>query len=317
MARTVSAPVYPRAQGAVNINDYIPIIYSRRLLIAFHAKTVLASIANTDYQGQIQQYGDSVVIRLGAKLNSYPYEKGMELVNQQPERESIILPINKGRYISTIYDQVDLKQTDIPMIQADAEEGAIQMKEDIESAIFADIFSEADAANQGDAAGKKSGSYNLGKAGAPLEVSKNNILDVITDCMSVLSEQNVPNTPTERWMLLPVQFTNLLLKSELKDAAMMGDRESAIRRGAIGVIANFTIFETNLLSSTTDSGKLVWNCIFGTKKAFTFASQFTNKETLVAERTFGRVVRMLQVYGYKVTRPYGIGHLYATAAAAA
>ena len=36
---------------------------------------------------------------------------------------------------------------------------------------------------------------------------------------------------------------------------------------------------------------------------FTFASQMTNMETIRSETTFGNIIRGLQVFGYKVTKP--------------
>lgn len=71
------------------------------------------------------------------------------------------------------------------------------------------------------------------------------------------------------------------------------------------------IYLSNNLSSVTDGADTVYNMIFGHKSGLTFAAQMTEMESLTAESTFGKLVRGLNVYGYKVIKPESIGHFYA------
>ena len=42
---------------------FIPAIWSGKLIEKFYNATVLAAIANTDYEGEIKNYGDTINIR--------------------------------------------------------------------------------------------------------------------------------------------------------------------------------------------------------------------------------------------------------------
>jgi hypothetical protein len=155
----------------------------------------------------------------------------------------------------------------------------------------------------------------MGDAGAPVDVSKTNILDVIVDCGSVLDEQNVPDD--QRWIVIPAWMNGMLKKSDLRDASAMGDTTSVFRNGKVGMLDRFDVYVSNNMSKVTDATttKQVTNCIFGHKKALTFASQMTKMEDLKNPTDFGQLVRGLNVFGYEVIDPNAMGHLYAQRAA--
>jgi len=152
-------------------------------------------------------------------------------------------------------------------------------------------------------------SYALGAAGAPLQLTKTNVLEIIVDAGSVLDEQNIPRS--DRFLVLPTWAAGLIKKSDLKDVALTGDSVTPIRNGRIGSIDEFTIYISNNLYSVADStGPTSYYTPFGHKSALTFASQLTKMETLRAESTFGDLVRSLNVYGWKVMKPASLGMLY-------
>ena len=77
------------------------------------------------------------------------------------------------------------------------------------------------------------------------------------------------------------------------------------------MVDRFTIYMSNLLTQTADSGFTVENMVFGQMHALSFASQLVENDMLRAESTFGNLFRGLQVYGYSVLKPEALGHLYA------
>ena len=96
----------------------------------------------------------------------------------------------------------------------------------------------------------------------------------------------------------------MLKQSELRQAYLTGDSVSPLRNGQVGVIDRFTVYQSNMLytpGSGSDSGYT--HVLAGHPKAITFASQFTNTETVRLESTFGDGVRGLKVYGRKVVTP--------------
>jgi len=302
-----SAPGYPVYSG-----NFIPQVWSTRLLTKFYPATVLAAICNTDYEGEIKNHGDTVWIRQTPDIQINSYQKGMTLTVQHPEAPTLEMLINKGQYFNFICDDIDKYQSDIKLLSDWSADAAQQMKIVIDKDVLGSTYSQASSYNQGATAGVISGSVNLGVSGAPLAVDKTNILDLIVDAGVVLDEQNAPED--NRWMVLPALFCGAIKKSDLKNASITGDGVSVMRNGRIGEIDRFTLYSSNLLTTVTDgtTSTLCYNAMFGHKSAISFAAQITNVENLRAESTFGTLVRGLNVYGYDVLKSISLGWIYAT-----
>lgn len=288
---------------------FIPEIWSSKLVEKFYDSTVLAAISNTDYEGEIQEYGDKVVIRTRPDITINDYEKGMTLTYETPESTSTDLLIDKGKYFGFTADDVDRVQSDLALLDEWGTDASEQMKIQIDTDVLGAVYGSVAAENTGATAGKISGDINLGVAGTPLALTKDNILDTIVDMGTVLDEQNVPESG--RWLILPAWACGLVKKSDLKDASLAGDGTSILRNGRMGMIDRFTLYHSNLLAKTTDGVDTVFNIMAGHKSGLTFASQMTKMETLRNPNKFGDLVRGLQVYGYKVIKPESIVHLYA------
>ncbi len=304
MAGFPTAATQPSLSGS-----YVPTLYASMLLAEFYKSTIFQAIANTEYEGQIKKFGDTVRIRTLPEITSKPYVQGQDLETETPNPGFLDLVMDKGRYWSFASNLVQVKQSDIPFIQKWAEHAAITQKVAIDGDVLSDVYADASACNKGATAGKKSASFNLGTSGSPLELTKTNILDFIVDCGTVLDEQDVPDE-TGRWFALPSWATGMIKKSDLKDASMTGDGQSTLRNGRIGMIDRFEIYRTNNLSTVNDGGGRVTNAMFGHKKGITFASQMLHTESLKNPKDFGDLHRSLQVFGYKVVKPEAVGHAY-------
>lgn len=277
-------------------------IWSGKLLVKFYEATVLGEIANTEYEGEIANQGDKVIIRTTPTITIRDYSKGGTLQTERPEPDTVELTIDKGKYWQLVADDVDKFQSDYNYIDDWTRDASEQLKITIDTQVLGTIYADADAANAGNTAGAVSASYDLGSNGTPFVLDKTNILDYIVNLGSVLDEQNAPES--DRWLVLPVWACGMIKKSDLKDASLSGDATSIMRNGRIGMIDRFTIYRSNLLNSAGGNTDIV----AGHKSGLTFASQMLNSETLRAESTFGTLVRGLQVYGYKVIKPEAIAH---------
>jgi hypothetical protein len=303
--------IYPVAPGHPNYGSdgaskFIPEIWSTKLIVKFYKTTVFAAISNTDYEGEITAHGDKVVIRQVPDTTISEYNKGQNLSYESPESTVVELLIDKGRYFAFSCDDVDKKQADIAFVDNWSNDAAKQMQINIDRHILANVYSAAAAANIGTTAGKYS-AFNMGTTGSAVQVTKANVIDYIVDAGTILSEQDVPEDG--RWMVLPTWMTNLLKKSDIKDASLTGDSTSPLRNGLIGSIDGFKLYTTNNYTSVSDTNTC-YNVIYGTNHAITFASQMTKMETLRNPNTFGDLIRGLNVFGYKVIKPEAMGVLY-------
>jgi hypothetical protein len=297
------------AAGAPDYSGtFIPEIWSGKLVEKFYDATVFGSIANTDYEGEISGQGDKVNIRTTPTIEIHDYQKGGTLQVQRPESPITTLTIDKAKYFNFIIDSVDKYQSDINIMDDWSGDAGEQMKIVVDTGILGDIYASAAAANKGNAAGRKSASFDLGATGAPVVLTAANVVDVIIRCSTVADEQNWPEAG--RWMVIPAWMRYLLMNSELKNASVTGDGKSVLRNGRIGEIDRWEIFMSNNLAVVSDGGFNCTHVIFGHKSGLTFASQMTEMDSLKAESTFGILVRGLNVYGYKVIKTESIGDLY-------
>lgn len=294
--------------GYKTVSKFLPDVWSGKLAVKFYLNTCLSEITNNDWEGEIRDSGDKVIIRSTPTITINTYTKGLALSSQVPSSTPIELNIDQGKYFQVVIDDVDAVQTDIKLMNAFTDDASQQMKIAIEKDIFAAVFSSAASANKGSTAGAISGNIDLGVTATPVAITKVNVLDHLVDMGLVLDEQNVPETG--RWVLVPAAMAARIKKSDLKDASVSGDGTSMLRNGRLGMIDRFTLYSSNNLSVT--SGK--YSIMAGTKDAISFASQITKVENLRSQTTFGDLMRGLNVYGYAVTKPEALIHSVVTMA---
>jgi len=303
-----AASGYPQYSNSA-AGNFVPEVWSGTLLVKFYAATCLAEISNVDYQGEIKNKGDKVIIRTTPDITVGDYEKGMTITLEHPESPSVELEIDKAKWFAFGVDEIDRYQSDINLLNNWADDAGQQMSIVIErDDVFANIYADAATANKGATAGNISGDINLGATGSPVALTKADILDKIVDCRVVLDEQDVPRT--DRWGIIPAWMAGMILKSDLKDASLSGDGVSIVRNGRLGIIGGFTLYESNLLTSATDGSYTAYHSMFGQKKALTFASQFTKTEHIKPSLSFEEGIKGLNVYGYEVLKDEALIDLY-------
>ena len=300
---------YPNAAGTPQYSGtFIPEIWSSKLVENLYDTTVLTAISNTDYEGEIKKFGDTVNIRLAPSVTLRPYQKGMTLTVERPESTKIQLLIDQGEYFNCIEDDIDKIQSDIDLMNEWSKDASEKMKIAIDSKVLPGIVPDISALNQGATAGRISANINLGATGAAVQVTKTNVLDLIVDAGTVLDEANIPESG--RFLVIPAWMAGMIKKSDLKDASLTGDNSSVLRNGRLGMIDRFTLYTSHNIGRVVDGANTCFNVIGGHKMGLTFATQMTEMESLRAESTFGTLIRGVQAYGYKVVKGEALTRLY-------
>jgi hypothetical protein len=141
---------YPVQGGTPSYSGtFIPEIWSSKLQVKFYDATVLAQISNTDYEGEIKNQGDKVKIRTVPSIAINDYASGQTLNNQRPESANIELLIDKGKYWSTIIDDVQEVQSDINQMNMWSTDASEQLKIAIDTDVLGSIAPDIDATNRG------------------------------------------------------------------------------------------------------------------------------------------------------------------------
>jgi hypothetical protein len=296
-----TSPGHPTYTG-----NFIPEIWSGKLIENFYDATVLSAISNTDYEGEIRNMGDTVNIRTTPEITIKTYVKGQTLAVENPDKPKLQLLIDKGEYFACVEDDVDEVQSDIAMMDQWSKDASERMKIKIDQRVLTDLLTGVSASNKGTAAGAISGNIDLGEAGSPEALTTTNVIGKIVDMGTVLDEANCPEQG--RFLCIPAKMAGLIKQSDLKDASITGDGNSPLRNGRLGMIDRFTVYVSHNLYKNGSE----FSVIAGHQMGFTFASQMTNMETIRSETTFGNIIRGLQVYGYKVVKPEALATMIVT-----
>lgn len=317
MAYTLATTKYGTdvAANPAYSGTFIPEIWSGKMIEKFYDATVFGAISNTNWEGEIKNQGDKVIIRTKPNITISAYEADGALTYTRPSSNIVELLIDKGYYWNTILDDVMEVQADIDQMAVWAEDASEQMKIQIDTECLAYMVTAVDSDNEGATAGRISGNIDLGTSGTPLEIAKDgtttgdtDVLESVLRLGQVLDEQNIPETG--RWLVVPAWFAAILKNSDLRAANIMGDSTSVFRNGKIGMLDRFTVYVSNLLPTGTETGGDATYVVAGHAHGVTFASQLSKVETLRAESTFGQIMRGLQVYGRKVVDGTAIANLY-------
>lgn len=301
---------------------FIPQLWSQKLNAKFYASTMMTEIANTDWEGEIQNQGDTIRIRTAPSITIKDYAgAGTNLTSEVPAPVFTDMQIDRGKYFSVQVNDVLAHQADMDLMNMFTEDAAKQLKIAIENDCFFQWFvtDGADAANAGATAGALSAEYNLGTDTAPVDqATPANILKTILRMSAALDEQNVPEEG--RWLIITPYDRQLLMQTDIAQAYFTGDSSSTIRTGKIGMLDRFEVYVSNLLpkgaagktlvsglDATADGSNLTdakarRMMVAGTKAACAFASQISKTEPLRNQTDFGDIVRGLAVYGRKVVK---------------
>ena len=268
--------------GATSEVNFIPEVFSKLLQAKFYSKSILPEISNTDYEGEISGQGDKIVVRTvpAVTINDY----AGTITTQELTTAKVEMLIDKAKYYSFKVDDVLAAQADINMLESASTDASEGMRIAVETDVLA---------------GAVTGATTIG---AQTTITSSNILENILVLSKTLDELNIPEEG--RFIVLSPEFISMLKQSELRQAYLTGDATSPLRNGLVGMVDRFKVFQSNMVYTPASGGDAGYTHVLaGHPKALSFASQFTNTETVRMESTFGDQVRGLKVYGSKVITP--------------
>ena len=333
MATIANTPLHIGQGGILAGTNYsgalIPTLWSSKILQAFYAESIYDHISNTDYEGEIKNFGDTVRINKSPKVTISDYVVGSGFVDTLAQHEQVDLLIDRAKHFSIpLFDVVE-KQSLIPLMTQYSKEAAQAMQDAINADILVGtsarpgIFNDVAAANTGATAGKKTGAYKLGTAAVPLTLGtaagNSDPMDVILSLAAVLDEQDIPSN--DRWLLIDSATRLQLYSSKILQSYLQADAKQTFPANQIGLIDRFMTFVTNKLPLVSADGQNYYGgtttgtkkhrvILAGHKSALTFAAQIAKTETKEMPNDFGKKLVGLSVYGFKVLRPHGLAAAY-------
>lgn len=261
-----------------NFKNFIPTIWSARLLANLDKSLVALQMVNRDYEGEIQAYGDTVKINQLGNITIKDYD-GTDIDDpEEIDSNQQTLTIDQAKYFNFSVKDVDRAQSNVNLLDGSMQRAGYNLADVIDQDVF-------DVAATG--AGIK-----VGTASSPQEVFKDTAYDLLVDLGVKLDEKNVPKAG--RKIVLPPWYLGLLAKDPrfTKDMNILA---SGVVEGAR--VGRFQLLESNNLK--TGTGGLV-HIPAGTNQAISFANQIVETEAYRPEKNFSDAVKGLSVWGRKV-----------------
>ncbi len=289
----------------------IPEVYADEFNVEYHDNSLLPKLTRGKYYEGVLEQGDKVIVPTLPRAEFTPYLKNQELPVTIPEGSSIEMTVDRAEFFNVLVDRIDSKQSHIDIVEKYKENMLETRQSKDTEQMFADIYNQAAAENQGATAGVKSGGYNLGVATAPVAITASTVEAVLTLTRAVLEEQNAGIG--DLWLVVPVWVRYLIINSDLMKVNEMGIATKSGRlTGLMGSIDGMEIYSSNLLKTTTADQPTGTYIMAGNRDAISYIQQL-NEVRIIKEdgRFFGQLLQGLWVYDWKVRKPEGLVSLYA------
>lgn len=274
------------------ISNFIPELWSARLLVSLRKAHVAGALVNTDYEGEIKRQGDTVHVTNLTAPTIGTYTKHTDITIEDVDDDTASLVINQSRYFAFEVDDLEKAQQvaggNALATQLDAAAYGLR---DAADAFLLDTMQNAVQGTSNDL-----GTVDIsGTGGNEL------VWDSIVDLSVKLDESNVPSEG--RFVVLSPSLHGRLLKDSRFVAA--GDVRGADTRasGFIGQVAGLDIYKSNNMPAVVDTNATAGHALAGHRMATSFAEQIVSVEGFRMEKRFADAVKGLHVYGAKVFRP--------------
>ena len=290
---------FNRAAGYNNLPSgaFSPVIYSQKVLKFFRKASVVEDITNTDYYGEIANFGDTVKIIREPTLTVTPYTRGTTVNPQDLADDELSLTVDKANYFAFKVDDIEQKQAHLNWESLATSSGAYAIRDGYDTEVLSHISGQVLTANQ------------YGTGGSPLDLGHEPTdtatpLQAMNRIVRLMDANNVP--AENRWFVAGPLFWEQMRdeNSKLMGVDFTGDSNSILRNGLVtnGLIRGFRCYQSNNLP--LDSSNNV--ALAGHMSAVATASQISKVETFRDPDSFADVVRGLHMYGRKVLRTEGV-----------
>jgi hypothetical protein len=284
----------------MSVESFIPAVWSAKLFTRLRKQLVAAGIVNTDYEGEIKDYGDRVKINEVGPISVNNYAKygtlsWAELSSAQKE-----LIIDQAKSFSFKVDDIDTAQVHPKLMNAAMEEAAYAIADEIDQFILG-LYAQAGVTN----------TTYMGSSASPISVSSGNVILTLSFAGRYLTEKNVPQA--NRFMVITAWLHQKMLLAEIGGIAATAVPKvfdnGALTSGFVGQALGFNFLVSN---NVAESATAVSAIVAGNRQAISYAGQIAKVKAVELQDSFGEGVKGLYVYGAKVVRPNALAALHLT-----
>lgn len=271
----------------MSVTNFIPTIWSARLLEHLDKKHVYASLLNRDYEGEIKNFGDTVKINQIGDVTIKNYTKNTDIAApEELSGDQLTLTIDQAKYFNFGIDDVDAAQVNPKLMDKAMMRAAYGMNDVTDQFLANLLYVGVDASNA------------IGDDTTPIVPTADSAYDNLVDLSTLLTEANVPMSG--RWVVIPAWYHGMLLKDKRFVGNGTDYNKAILEGGEVGIAGGFRVLLSNNVPNTTGEK---YKIIAGTNEAGSYAEQILQTEAYRPEKRFSDAVKGLHVYGAKVLQP--------------
>ena len=283
-----------KASGYDNLpsGNWLPVIYSQKVQKFFRTASVVEDITNTDYAGEIENYGDTVNIIKEPTISVSSYTRGGQINIQNLADDQLQLVVDQANAFAFKVDDIEERQSHVNWESLATSSGAYALKDSYDENVIAAMVSGAGTTVGSDGSGTDTG----------FGTSEEDPANILANAAKRLHGNDVPTD--NRWFLGTPEFYEQLGNSSAKlmDASVTGDGKSPLRNGNVleGKVNGFKLYMTNNFAASTTSN--YYKVLYGHMSSTATANAIAKTEVVRDPDSFADIVRGLHVFGRKVLR---------------
>mgnify|MGYP003648175272 FL=1 len=269
--------------GNLPNGNFSPVIYSKKVQNAFRKTSIVEDITNSDYFGEIANFGDSVRIIKEPEITVKSYERGTTVTPQDLDDSDFTLVIDKANYFAFKIDDIEEAHSQVNFESLASDRAGYRLRDQYDQEILGYMTGFKQSAigsvpSVVRVAGDKSGTDPTTVAAngllASMLIARNSFvsagaatdsiathpdgstgeatpLGVLNRMARLLDQQNVDRDG--RWLVVDPVFLEQLNdeNSKLLSNDFSTDRKDILRNGRVmdGLIRGFRIYLSNNLPS--------------------------------------------------------------------
>ena len=284
------------AKGAGYTNlpsgNWLPVIYRQKVQKVFRTASVVEDITNTDYAGEIENFGDTVNIIKEPTITVSSYTRGGQINIQNLADDQLQLVVDQANAFAFKVDDIEERQSHVNWEALATSSGAYALKDSYDENVIAAMVSGAGTTVGSDGSGTDTGFGTSETAPA----------NILANAAKRLHANDVPTD--NRWFLGSPEFYEQLgqASAKLMDASVTGDGKSPLRNGSVleGRVNGFKLYMTNNFAASTTSN--YYKVLYGHMSSTATANAIAKTEVVRDPDSFADIVRGLHVFGRKVLR---------------
>jgi len=319
---------FTTASGYGNLpsGNFAPEIFSQKVLKFFRRASVVEDITNTDYAGEIENFGDTVRIIKEPTVTVSAYQRGSVVNPQDLADDQITMVVDQANAFAFKIDDIEERHSHVNFEALATSSGAFALKRKYDKTVLqamSDGAGIAASAVSGTTLTTTAAAGAIGTANAPINIETDDAgINMMLAMARLLDDESVPEE--NRWFVAPPIFYEKVFQAgnKIAEVQVTGDGTSPLRNGlaTVGTLAGFRCYKSTALNSTGGTDQVTLTdasatlavdgsenvVLAGHMSSTSTASHIAKTEVVRSTESFSDVIRGLHVFGQKVLRQEAI-----------